>query len=140
MDSKTYKVLESFPVLTPGMDIEPVPWTGGMEFYEDLTRRFGGFENHVLVSCHEFDEPWPTWECHPKGDEMVLLLSGSATMSMLVDNESRTAELSGPGDYLIVPRGTWHTASAADNARMLFVTPGEGTENRTDPDDPQTAV
>lgn len=140
MSRETYNVAEHFPVLTPDMAMEARPWTGDMEFYEGLSDHFGGFENHVLISCHAFDAPWPTWECHPKGDEMVLLLSGTATMTTLVDESTRDTRLSAPGDYLIVPRGVWHTASAADQARMLFITPGEGTENRADPNDPQSAL
>ena len=35
-----------------------------------------------------------------------------------------------PGDYVIVPRGTRHTARIRKPARMLFITPGEGTETR----------
>jgi len=127
--------METFPVLTSNMDIDPVPYTGGMEFYEGLTTRFDSFANHALISCHDFNEAWPTWEMHPKGDELVILLSGSATMVVQVNGEHRSAELSKPGEYVVVPRGAWHTASAASNARMLFITPGEGTENREEPGD-----
>ena len=133
MQPHVYQLMETFPVLTSGMDIDPVPYTGGMEFYEGLSSRFDSFENHVLVSCHEFNEAWPTWESHPKGDELVVLLSGSATLVVQVDGERHSADLSSPGQYVVIPRGAWHTASAASNARMLFITPGEGTENRVEP-------
>jgi len=42
----------------------------------------------------------------------------------------RVARLAKPGDYVVVPRGTWHTAHVSVPTRMLFVTPGEGTENK----------
>ena len=41
--------------------------------------------------------------------------------------------LSEPGYYVIVPRGVWHTARVREPTQMLFVTPGEGTENREEP-------
>jgi hypothetical protein len=34
------------------------------------------------------------------------------------------------GSYVVVPKGVWHTARTSVATRMLFVTPGEGTENR----------
>jgi hypothetical protein len=34
------------------------------------------------------------------------------------------------GSFAIVPRETWHTARTSVPTRMLFVTPGEGTENK----------
>jgi len=35
-----------------------------------------------------------------------------------------------PGIYEQLDRGTWHTARTSVSTTMLFVTPGEGTENR----------
>ena len=132
-NSGPMQILDTFPVLTPDMKVEALPFTGGMEFYEGLEQHFGTFERHVLVSCHEFNSAWDTWECHPRGDEVVILLSGSATMVLALDGEHRVTQLMTPGEFVIVPRGTWHTASAAENARMLFITPGEGTENLEEP-------
>jgi hypothetical protein len=31
---------------------------------------------------------------------------------------------------VIVPKGTWHTARIEHKAKMIFITPGEGTRNR----------
>ena len=44
-----------------------------------------------------------------------------------------TVRLSEPGAFVIVPRGTWHTAKVNVPTTMLFVTPGQGTENREQP-------
>ena len=133
MSNPVRQILETFPVLTPDMAVEALPWTGDMAFYEGLESRFNGFSGHVLVSCHEFDEPWPTWECHPHGDELVILLGGSATMVIQQNGERRACDIRRAGEYIIVPRGAWHTASAASAARMLFITPGEGTQNVEQP-------
>ena len=39
--------------------------------------------------------------------------------------------LSERGSYVIVPKSTWHTARTTKPTVMLFVTPGEGTENKS---------
>ena len=101
------------------------------------TRESGQFKGCVLVSTHEFNGlDWPTWEIHPVGDEIVVLLSGAATFVLRGDDGEARVQLAVPGAYVVVPRNTWHTARVCGTTRMLFITPGEGTENRTDPDSP----
>jgi mannose-6-phosphate isomerase-like protein (cupin superfamily) len=119
---------DTFAVLAPSLAVTPVPVTPTI--YQELDERFGGFTGHVLIATHEFHESWPSWEIHPKGDELVVLLSGEAQMVLDEAAGKRVARLANPGDYVIVPRGTWHTARISMPTRMLFVTPGEGTQNR----------
>ncbi len=102
--------------------------------YAELDEKYGGFAGHSLIASHSFDSDWPTWEMHPAGDEFVMLLSGAADMVLLQDGDENIASLDSPGSFVIVPRGTWHTARVAQAATMLFVTPGEGTENRVEPE------
>ena len=116
----------TFAVLGPDLGATPVAVTPTV--YEELDRRFGGFKGHVLVSIFGFDGDWPTWERHPAGDEIVCLLSGRATF--LFEGRSERAELSEPGSFVIVPKDAWHTAKTSVPTKMLFVTPGEGTENK----------
>ena len=40
-----------------------------------------------------------------------------------------------PGSFVVVPKNTWNTAKVHAPTTMLFVTPGEGTENRESPGD-----
>lgn len=101
--------------------------------YERLDRQYNGFRGHGLVSCHEFDENWPTWEIHPRGDEVVLLLSGRVTLVLRLEEGDRFVDLEEEGSYVIVPRNVWHTARTNVATRMLFITPGEGTQNSLDP-------
>ena len=109
------------------MDVTPT-------LYADLDARYDHFKGCVLVSSHEFHEDWPTWEVHPSGDEFVLLLSGAARMLLRPDDgQAQVVELAEPGAYVVVPRGTWHTARISRTARLLFITPGEGTENSSQP-------
>lgn len=118
-----------FAILKPDQGMDTLPVAEG--FYDALDRDYDGFKGHVLVSMHTFTEDWPSWECHPKGDELVVLLAGAATL--VCESEDGTSEtaLAQPGDYAVVPRNTWHTAKVPQTARMLFVTPGEGTQHRS---------
>ena len=119
---------KTFAVLTPTLGMKPVEVTS--DLYERLDRDFAQFQGHVLVSMYAFDGDWPTWERHPAGDELVMLLAGEAEFVFDRDGRHETTRLAKPGDFAIVPRGTWHTAKIRERAEILFVTPGEGTENR----------
>jgi len=98
--------------------------------FEELDRRFDGFCRHLLVSCFEFDADWSTWERHPAGDEFICLISGRAMLVLERESGEDVVHLDAPGACALVPKGTWHTARTSTPTRMLFVTPGEGTENR----------
>lgn len=119
---------KTFAVLDPSGAATAVDVTG--DLYDRLDRDFGDFTGKHLVSYYVFDSDWPTWEMHPAGDEIVCLLSGEARL--VLDHGDRFEEiaLDEPLAFTIVPRGTWHTAKVMTPCTMLFVTPGEGTENR----------
>jgi len=103
-------------------------WDEGL--YERLDSKYDSFAGHELISCHSFDSDWPSWGIHPRGDEIVILLSGRATFLLQTESGEESVELSEAGEYVIVPRNTWHTAKTPVASRMLFITPGEGTRNR----------
>lgn len=131
MATPVHSISNTFAVMTPDQSVRPVNVTP--DLYEKLDTDFAGFAGHALVSEHTFETDWPTWERHPAGDEIVVLLSGRATMVFRGASGDEAVTLAAAGSYVIVPRGTWHTARVPERARMLFVTPGEGTENRVDP-------
>jgi mannose-6-phosphate isomerase-like protein (cupin superfamily) len=118
----------TFVVLHPDQSASLVDVTPTI--YEELDRKFEGFKGRVLVSCHGFDSDWPSWERHPAGDEVVCLLSGDVTMVLERNGREEAMRLHQPGSYVVIPKGTWHTARTKVPTRMLFITPGEGTENR----------
>ena len=120
----------TFAVIKPDLSVETIDVSPTL--YQDLDARFDQFRSHQLVATYEFTEDWPTWERHPQGDEIVILLSGATTMVLQRDPRQELVELAAPGDYVVVPRNTWHTARVRTATRMLFITPGEGTENRTE--------
>ena len=120
----------TFAVIKPDLSVETIDVSPTL--YQDLDARFDQFRSHQLVATYEFTEDWPTWERHPHGDEIVILLSGATTMVLQRDPRQELVELAAPGDYVVVPRNTWHTARVRTATRMLFITPGEGTENRAE--------
>ena len=108
---------------------EPLPVDA--QFWPRLmSGALGDFHRESLVIMTSFDAAWKTWEMHPAGDEIVGLLSGKVSMVLEIDGRETVAELERPGDYVIVPRGTWHTARTREKCSMLFITPGEGTQTR----------
>jgi mannose-6-phosphate isomerase-like protein (cupin superfamily) len=107
----------------------PLPVTES--FWPDL---IAGKLDHLgpgrLVTYYEFSEDWDSWEVHPKGDELVCLVSGAIDFILEEPEGDTVVELRGPGAFLIVPSGTWHTARVPAPSAALFVTAGEGTEHR----------
>jgi mannose-6-phosphate isomerase-like protein (cupin superfamily) len=98
--------------------------------YQRLDERYNEFNHHQLVSSYEFAEDWPCWEMHPHGDEVVMLLSGKVSL-VLAESEAETRiELSKLGEFFIVPKGVWHTAKTQCNTQLLFITPGQGTQQK----------
>lgn len=123
-----YNIHSTFLRLRSDVSVEPLAVDG--DFWPKLTRgEFGDFRNEFLVTSHAFDRDWPNWEMHPNGDEIVCLLNGVATFILELEGNSRAIELRESGDYLIVPRGVWHTARVGEPSRMLFITAGEGTQH-----------
>ncbi|HET7364680.1 MAG TPA: cupin domain-containing protein [Burkholderiales bacterium] len=116
----------TFVVLHPDPSATPVELTPSL--YDELERRYDGFRGHVLVSCFSFDADWPVWERHPAGDEIVCLLSGR--VRLVLEGAAAPVELKDAGAFIIVPKGTWHTAKTSMPTTMLFVTPGAGTEHK----------
>lgn len=124
--------LEStFVVIKPEFHAESISVTETI--YEELDKRFDGFKNHSLISSHRCNNDWPTWEMHPNGDEIVCLISGDVEFSLRNGDGERQFRLRSPGDFVVVPKGVWHTAHVKKSAQLMFVTPGEGTEHRESP-------
>jgi mannose-6-phosphate isomerase-like protein (cupin superfamily) len=127
LSDRTYDLASTFVVVNP--DLTAIPVTVTPTLFEELDSDFDGFRGRCLISCFSFDEDWPTWEIHPHGDEFVCLLSGDADMILGREHDAPRVRLDVPGAYALVPRGVWHTARIHAPSTMLFVTPGEDTEN-----------
>lgn len=62
------------------------------------------------------------WERHPNGDELVQVIKGSATVTVLHDGEENTLEM-GAGTFTVVPRGAWHRFQAPTGVEVMTMTP-----------------
>lgn len=62
------------------------------------------------------------WERHPAGDEIVTVVSGSTTMTFLIDG-TEVSHTMGPGQLIVVPQNTWHRFDSPDGVRAMTVTP-----------------
>jgi len=111
--------------------VEPA-FTGEMHWYAAYGERHApdGAEGR-LVSMHSFHEPWPMWEMHPRGSEVVLCIAGAITLHQEHADGTRASVHLSPGHYAINPPGTWHTADVSGQATALFITAGWGTEHRS---------
>ncbi len=125
------EIFKQFVVLKPDLLMNTLQVTP--DVYERLDAEFDKFAGHTLISAYNFTETWPTWEMHPKGDELVILLSGSVEFKLKMEDGIRSTAMHNAGEFVVVPKGTWHTAIIDEAASMLFITPGEGTLNEPAP-------
>jgi Cupin domain len=114
-----------------GGTAQPLPgfaWTP--EYLAAYTERTesDGSDGRLVVSVHQ-GESWDSWERHPAGDELVILLSGRVDLVQELDGRHQVVALT-PMTYAINPPGVWHTADVHEPGDALFITPGRGTENR----------
>jgi mannose-6-phosphate isomerase-like protein (cupin superfamily) len=124
-------VFDHFSVLKPDLLLDTLEVSP--EVYQELDDRYNGFRSHALISAFEFSDNWPNWEKHPAGDELVILLSGRAEFVLRLESGDESTVLEEPGSFVMVPRNTWHTARINQPTRVLFITPGEGTQHAVSP-------
>jgi uncharacterized cupin superfamily protein len=82
-----------------------------------------------LVMIGTGDSSWTTWERHPAGEEVVVVLAGRLTLVQDLEGVEHRVDLV-EGHAAINPRDVWHTADIDEPCRVLFITPGRGTEHR----------
>ncbi|NED11850.1 cupin domain-containing protein [Streptomyces sp. SID9124] len=82
-----------------------------------------------MVMIFEGDGPGDHWERHPAGDELVVCLSGSVTVTREVDGVP-VRVLLGSGEGTINPAGVWHAVDMEGPASILSITAGLGTDQR----------
>jgi len=131
MSDDPFDLSRTFVHLGLGSSATPLPdftWTPG--YLDDYEARFAADgEEGRLVCVSPQDATWDTWERHPAGDEVVVLLSGRIDVVQELDGTERVLELR-PGDAIVNPRDVWHTTKVHEPGRALFITPGAGTEHR----------
>lgn len=129
-DLTTASIHSTYLRLRPDTSIEKLPVDVG--FWPALVSgQLGDFHREYLVTSSIHGSDWSSWEIHPNGDEIVLLLSGRATMILEAkDGQHESVPLTATGNFAFVPRGTWHTAKIHEETSLLFITAGEGTSHR----------
>ena len=100
------------------------------EFWE-ATKAGKGIESPFgfMVAQYEFRTTWTHWECHPKGDELLIAIEGSMQLVLEIDGKETMVALEAPSAFL-VPAGTWHSGNVAKPCRVIGISAGEGTMNR----------
>ena len=125
-------LFDQFVHLGLGATAEVQPPFTGLDWYEGYGERHDGDgAEGRLVSMYSFGESWDSWEMHPAGDEVVLLLTGEAVLHQeLADGTTAEVRLAA-GEYAVNPPGAWHTMDLMSaEATALFITSGIGTEHR----------
>jgi mannose-6-phosphate isomerase-like protein (cupin superfamily) len=114
-----------------GLAASEPPFDGTMNWYGAYGARHAedGAEGRLVCELR-FTEAWAGWERHPKGSEIVYCLAGTLILHQELDGGRIETTRLEPGAYAINPPGVWHTADVEGEARALFITAGEGTENR----------
>jgi len=125
---KPFNIGDTFVALDDSCGARPLPVSD--DFWPALqSGRLGSFSR--MVSCLTFDRDWTTWEKHPAGEEFVCLLEGDVDLVLERNGVETVVVLNQPGTYVLVPTDTWHTARVRSPSKMLFITPGEGTQNKS---------
>jgi mannose-6-phosphate isomerase-like protein (cupin superfamily) len=82
-----------------------------------------------LLTVGRSERDWPHWEMHPRGEELIFLLSGAVELVVEDDDGEHVVPLAAGQAYLM-RRGVWHRAIVKAPGDMLFLTAGEGTQHR----------
>lgn len=72
------------------------------------------------------DVHYPTWEMHPEGDELLILVSGSLSVEFREGKKERTAPLP-PQAAFIVSVGVWHRLIVHEPSVLIALTPRHNT-------------
>jgi mannose-6-phosphate isomerase-like protein (cupin superfamily) len=75
------------------------------------------------------------WERHQKGDELVHILDGATTLTIMTDDGPQSFEMTA-GMMIVVPQGHWHRFHAPNPVTVLTATP-QPTDH-TVAEDPRT--
>ncbi len=62
------------------------------------------------------------WERHRNGDELVHILDGCTTLTILTDTGAQALDMTA-GMLAVVPQGAWHRFHAPDGVTVLTATP-----------------
>jgi mannose-6-phosphate isomerase-like protein (cupin superfamily) len=76
-------------------------------------------DGSIFAGSFSGDSPW---ERHQKGDELVQILDGATTLTIMTDSGPQSFNLAA-GMIIVVPQGHWHRFHAAERVTVLSATP-----------------
>ena len=82
-----------------------------------------------LVMIETTPKSWGTWEMHPEGDEIVIVLEGKGVFVQQIDGQERRMPIR-PYGTIVNPAGVWHTADVEEPVKAVYMTPCPGTRHR----------
>ena len=62
------------------------------------------------------------WERHRNGDELVQILDGATTLTIMTDDGPQSFAMTA-GMMIVIPQGHWHRFHAPDQVTVLTATP-----------------
>ncbi|MGB0922572.1 MAG: cupin domain-containing protein [Alphaproteobacteria bacterium] len=72
------------------------------------------------------------WECHPQDDELLYVIDGAVTLTVLPKAGPAQSTLVEKGAFFIVPKGLWHRHEIDDHLSELYLTPGPTEHSKAD--------
>lgn len=57
-------------------------------------------------------------------------MSGEITFLLQTESGETSITLREQGQYIVVPKGIWHTAKTNCKSKILFITPGQDTQHK----------
>jgi mannose-6-phosphate isomerase-like protein (cupin superfamily) len=76
-------------------------------------------DGSIFAGSFSGDSPW---ERHQNGDELVHILDGAATLTIMTDGGPQSFALRA-GMLIVVPQGYWHRFHAPERVTVLTATP-----------------
>jgi hypothetical protein len=125
--NRALDLASTFVVIDP--DHSATPFAVTPTIFEELDRRFDQFKGRLLVSSFSSTRAGPRGK-YIRPATRSCMLSGEAALVLDRNGTEEIIHLREPGAFALVPKGTWHTARTSVPTQMLFVTPGQGTDNR----------
>jgi quercetin dioxygenase-like cupin family protein len=98
---------------------------------EEPASPIGTFEFHDCTTGVASFKGRPPWELHTEGDELLHILSGECELTVL-EPAGPVSRVLRRGDLAVIPQGRWHCNDAANEVRMLFITPTVGNDHSRD--------
>jgi mannose-6-phosphate isomerase-like protein (cupin superfamily) len=124
---KGFDLESNYLILADGPDAQRIDV--GPDFWQKIQER-KDLDAGRLVGVFRYERDWDSWEVHPAGDEIVVLLSGAVDLVLDEPGGERIVALR-DRTACIVPRGVWHTANVLGGpAEALHITRGAGTRHR----------